>query len=449
MTVAAAQDDDGAHGEALITHIAAGAEYANVESRVTATEIDDDPLGLSFSPAVLTVREGESASYSVALATRPLGDVSIAVSSDDETLTVMPATLDFAPDAYDAPQTVTVAAADPEQAGEDRSATLTHAASGGDYGEVAGVVAVQVVADRRPSFAAGVRIADQSYTQYREIDPLILPEATGGDGSLTYALTSAPPAGLVFDADTRTLSGTPTAVAPSATYTYEAADADTPEPDRVSLTFSIVVVAAPKDDGLEDALAAQGRAILTSATGAVGERFRRGAAPAEHCGDDEREDGEGRREDCASQAFSYIARSLAAAGGGVYPGGFPGATFGPGPMSNAGLGGMGATGLFARPVHPGHTDSAWRGVLATRAPRQLWCRSWCPWRLGSRLASRLALGQPALGPLVYPFAGRRQGRQGPLDVVGRGRPADLRQRVGCRGSATAKCVRCTSGRIEP
>ena len=50
---------------------------------------------------------------------------------------------------------------------------------------------------------------------------LTLPEVTGsGTPPYTYALTPALPAGLTFDAATRTISGTPTAVTPAAEYAY-------------------------------------------------------------------------------------------------------------------------------------------------------------------------------------------------------------------------------------
>ena len=312
VTVTAAQDDDGANGEAIITHEAAGAGHAGVTRHVTAIEIDDDPLGLLFNPAALTVRSGASASYAVTLKTRPLGAVSILISSSDAALSVSPATLEFAPDVYDTPQKVTVALTGSGDAGEDRSGTISHAASGGDYGDVTGSMTVELLLDQHPTFAEGARIPDQRYTQYREIDPLILPEASGGDGALRYALTPAPPAGLVFNAETRTLSGTPSAAAPATAYRYEVADSDASDPDRASLTFRITVDAAPRDDGLKDALAAQGRALLTSATSVLDARFRQGAAPAATC--TEEGDGEAgrRREGCARQALDYVAHALAA-----------------------------------------------------------------------------------------------------------------------------------------
>ena len=53
-------------------------------------------------------------------------------------------------------------------------------------------------------------VDDQEYTVGEAITDLVLPEATGGTGTLTY-LVFGLPAGLVFDAATRTISGTPTA----------------------------------------------------------------------------------------------------------------------------------------------------------------------------------------------------------------------------------------------
>ena len=355
VTVAAADDEDGANGEAVFVHTASGADYADLTSRLTATEIDDDPLGLAFSPAELALREGDSATYTVALATRPLDDVSVSVASGDPTVTVSPATLDFAPDAYAAPQTVTVAVLESAEPTADRFATITHAASGGDYGEVTGSVTVDVQADRHPSFG-DARIADQFYTAEREIDPLVLPAASGGDGELRYTLTPAPPAGLTFNAETRTLAGTPQAAADPATYIFDATDADAADPDRASLEFRIAVAPAPRDDGLEDALAAQGRAILTSATNAIGGRFRTPATPARCVEDADRpegDDGDGgkARNDCAGRALAYVAQALASgAGGGLAH---------RGPMLRNGLRGMTMGGIGETGILSAGGDPAW------------------------------------------------------------------------------------------
>ena len=87
--------------------------------------------------------------------------------------------------------------------------------------------------DAAPDFG-DARIADQRYERGVPIAPLTLPEATGGDGALTYALAPALPAGLVFDEATRTVTGTPTDVAEAATWNWTATDSDPTDPDTAS-----------------------------------------------------------------------------------------------------------------------------------------------------------------------------------------------------------------------
>ena len=61
------------------------------------------------------------------------------------------------------------------------------------------------------SLAFVAEIANQTYTTGSAIPPLVLPAASGGTGTRTYRLVGTLPAGLAFDAATRTLSGTPSA----------------------------------------------------------------------------------------------------------------------------------------------------------------------------------------------------------------------------------------------
>ncbi len=94
---------------------------------------------------------------------------------------------------------------------------------------------INLVANSAPDFgdaAVGTRIWPPGTTTA----PLILPAATGGNGAITYGISPALPDGLAFDADTRTISGTPTAVSAVAEYTLTAADADD---DEATLTFGI------------------------------------------------------------------------------------------------------------------------------------------------------------------------------------------------------------------
>ena len=89
-------------------------------------------------------------------------------------------------------------------------------------------------------------IADQAYTAGTAIVPFILPEATGGTAPLTYGISGLP-AGLSFDKDARTLSGTPMEATDGAVIvTYTVVDQDG---NTFSTTFSITVNPAFGDFG--------------------------------------------------------------------------------------------------------------------------------------------------------------------------------------------------------
>ena len=92
--------------------------------------------------------------------------------------------------------------------------------------------------DSALAFADGTVIPDQTYTAGTVITPLVLPEASGGTAPLRYNL-SALPAGLTFDAATRTLSGTPTAATSGAvSVIYTVLDS---AGEVAALTFAITV----------------------------------------------------------------------------------------------------------------------------------------------------------------------------------------------------------------
>ena len=83
-------------------------------------------------------------------------------------------------------------------------------------------------------------VDDQTYERSVPIADLVLPEATGGTSPYSYSLAPAPPAGLLFDSGTRTLSGTPTDATAQTTYTYMVTDASAAS---ASLQFTIEVTA--------------------------------------------------------------------------------------------------------------------------------------------------------------------------------------------------------------
>ena len=111
-------------------------------------------------------------------------------------------------------------------------------------GTVTGRAAGTGEVDRFPSFRTAINPGNQSYTVGTPIDTLALPEASGGNGDLTYSLSPTVP-GLTFNVGTRQLSGTPsTAGTYSMTYTVADEDGDTD-----SLGFTIAVSADTPAEG--------------------------------------------------------------------------------------------------------------------------------------------------------------------------------------------------------
>jgi len=75
-------------------------------------------------------------------------------------------------------------------------------------------------------FDPQVPVADQMFFQGYDISPFVLPEATGGTAPISYSLTPALPAGLNFDASSRTISGNPAEVtAAPVEFTFTVTDA--------------------------------------------------------------------------------------------------------------------------------------------------------------------------------------------------------------------------------
>ena len=114
----------------------------------------------------------------------------------------------------------------------------------GWFGDKTELREIAVEANESPSFD-GSTIPAQTWVKAVAIDALTLPAATGGNGDLTYALAGDLPAGVTFDASTRTLSGTPAKKQAATGYTYTATDLDG---DAVSLVFTIEVAGRARDD---------------------------------------------------------------------------------------------------------------------------------------------------------------------------------------------------------
>ncbi len=122
----------------------------------------------------------------------------------------------------------------PTEAMPTTTYTLTATDSASPPVSAAYTFTITVEADTAPDFgdaSVGTRIWPPGTTA-----TLVLPAATGGNGTLTYAITPDLPDGLAFDADTRTISGAPSTATAVAEYTLTATD---DEGDTGTLTFGI------------------------------------------------------------------------------------------------------------------------------------------------------------------------------------------------------------------
>ena len=112
----------------------------------SVTVVDDDP-GLMVSADSLSIEAGGSASYTMALATEPMGEVTVSISGGEGSgVTVAPTHLTFSQGNWDRPQSVGIRAAETSPA-LAAPVTLSHTASGGNYGGLTADVVVNVAAD--------------------------------------------------------------------------------------------------------------------------------------------------------------------------------------------------------------------------------------------------------------------------------------------------------------
>ena len=139
-------DDDGETVALGFGTLPARVTSATPES-ATVTITDDDTRGVTVSETELTIREGESGSYTVVLGSAPTATVTVTVNGSDGTHLTAPAegrVLTFTAQNWNVPQTVTVTAQADADAVVPPDVELTHTVAGGDYaGASAGSVTVR------------------------------------------------------------------------------------------------------------------------------------------------------------------------------------------------------------------------------------------------------------------------------------------------------------------
>ena len=239
------------------------------DNQITAQYADEDDVTLTVGTVDITLQDTGAGGAPSFAADAAIADQTYAVGTAIADL-VLPAA-----SGGDAPLTYSVSALPAGLAFDDstrtlagtptEASTLTVAYTVTDNGDDTAALTFTITiaaAGTVPVFAGDAAIADQTYTVDVAIADLVLPAASGGDGELTYSVSTLP-AGLEFDAATRTLGGTPTAATDGVlTVTYTVTDANSA---TATLAFTITVKPAPGSEAVVAGLTAVPAAIREDA----------------------------------------------------------------------------------------------------------------------------------------------------------------------------------------
>ena len=267
--------------DVTLVHGISGGDYGSVTAADVAVTVVDIPenqvtiqVGVTLSRQALTVPEGGSNTYEVVLGHQPTGDVTVTVSVDDTTnndVTTEEGSLVFTTANWNEPQTVTVRAAEDDDALTDSNVTVSHTVGGANY---EGVVVPGLTVSITEDDAVGVTI-----------DPTTLTVTEGdADGvSYTVVLTSQPAGDVTvtvsgYSGTDLTLSGTGLSNDGELTFTTEnwatartvkvtaAEDDDADQDDDVTLAHAI----SSADDSDYNALGDQSVTVTITENDAVG-----------------------------------------------------------------------------------------------------------------------------------------------------------------------------------
>ena len=146
-------------GPTLRVGDAASATVPVIDNDVTVTV----PAGVTVTPTALAVPEGGSVNYTVVLDSEPTADVTVAIQVPEDTEVAVDETeLTFTADNWDQAQTVTVTAAQDDDAVDDDPVTITHEVRGGNYDTVtAASVAVTILEDDMSALSVANAMASE------------------------------------------------------------------------------------------------------------------------------------------------------------------------------------------------------------------------------------------------------------------------------------------------
>ena len=140
-------------------------------AETTVLLTDNDVAGITVNPTSLTVLEGTTGTYTVKLNTQPSETVTVMASTDNTDITATPEALMFNSAIWNTAQTVTVTAAQDDDA-QNESATVTHTVSG--YGTVLNADSVVVtVTDDEPEVEVSFVESAYSVTEGDRVDVVV------------------------------------------------------------------------------------------------------------------------------------------------------------------------------------------------------------------------------------------------------------------------------------
>ncbi len=253
-------------------HTASGYTTALTIDSIAVTLVDDDMVGATVSKSAVTVAEnGGTATYTMALDYVPAGDVTVTVtgaagvevSNDGSSFgatTTLLFTVGGTTNKWDNPHTVTVRGQndDVDNAGDERSATITHAVTSGDGGNYdSNVDIANVVATVTDDDTAGVTISESTVTVSEDgtttTDTYTVKLDTKPRDNVTIRATSAtgaqvdgPAVGRTWGATTD-LTFTPTNWNTAQTVTVRGQDDDIDNASDRSVTISHAITDAGAD----------------------------------------------------------------------------------------------------------------------------------------------------------------------------------------------------------
>ena len=187
VTVTVAEDGDALQDVSVtLLHRVSGGEYDGVlASAVTVNIGETDERSVKIDPTSLDVPEGGSKTYTVVLTSQPTATVTVDISGASGDVSVNRERLTYTTGNWHQEQTVTVSAAEDDDAESDAPVTLQHRVRGGDYSTVSAASVTVTIAEND---SRGVTIA-----------PTELQVPEDGEREYTVVLTSQPTGDLTIE----------------------------------------------------------------------------------------------------------------------------------------------------------------------------------------------------------------------------------------------------------